>query len=302
MCVTLREAELSDTTLYAAEVDTPNGVRHVLGYQNQVQSLAKPTIYKQPALTWDSIMNPHASGVGNAMILPFPAKPGTMTKNSVISTEKCPNILKDMAEAIQPESQLMGSYAMRGMMSKGMEEAVVFEHGIYTVVLAGNPSQIPNALEQVPAHKRPDLNPEIFEAYEVWYPGWTIALCCFNNDQKRIATPLLWEYEPMHPSVLFLPGLDSHDGRAPKLDEPVHVDHTVIVSTRTIISHNHVNYTNAIPKEVKPYLASLVLGRAFSGKMRNGDFVCRIKEIEAGSFNPVRLAPPGASRREELDQ
>jgi hypothetical protein len=51
-----------------------------------------------------------------------------------------------------------------------------------------------SALGRVPRSKRPVLNPALFDAYARWYPGWTVALCCFNNRRARLADTLLWWY------------------------------------------------------------------------------------------------------------
>src|SRR5262249_28754470 len=136
---------------------------------------------------------------GNAMILPFPAVPGTMTQANVVATDECPNILKDLAEAVRWQD----NGQPRGLSAAITADSVaVCDTGISTVVLAQDARDIPAALKRVPSANRPALNPPIFDAYAAWYPGWTVALCCFDNAETADATPMLWWYRPTNPEEL----------------------------------------------------------------------------------------------------
>jgi hypothetical protein len=287
MCVTMARAALSDTILYAAEVrpeEFGRKVVHVLGYQNTVENRAEG---------------------GNAMILPFPARPRTMSQANVVPTEQCPNILRDMATAVR------GRYRSLGRHSESPDSASVevFDTGIYTVVLASDARAIPTALGQVPYEKRPPLSPALFDAYAAWYPGWTIALCCFNNRESARATPLLWWYEPLYRDRLFAPALDCHTGDVPDLDALVTVNHTVAWGSDRMRqegpTQETVRYQDVVPTAVKPYLTRQVIGRVYAGKMPNGDFVFPVRQVRKGGyervpehrvepFEPSRLKPPGA--------
>jgi hypothetical protein len=228
------EVRFSDTILYAAEVTDPRGgVVHVLGYQNRAQNnvnrlsaAPKNLLAKLKGL----FIPTNKENTGNAMILPFPAVPGTMSRENVLDTENCPDVLKDIAEAVKPVTE---NLFLSQSASFGPSRAVqIFEAaGIYTVVLADDARAIPEALDRVPKEKRPALNPELFEAYAEWYPDWTIALCCFNNEEAQEALPMLWWYEPMFPEQLFLPALDCHTGDVPDLTTNVAVDHTLAVGS-----------------------------------------------------------------------
>lgn len=270
MCVSLAPARFSSTILYGYEISVLGRIAHVLGYQNQVQNLDPGP---------------------NAMILPFPALPGSMTKASVIDTSSCPHILKDMAATVMPRS--------RGAMHLGSKSVTVppkieiFDSGIYTIVLATDATLIHNALRRVPEAKRPRLNKEIFDAYAAWYPEWTVALCCFNNGDAKTATPMLWQYEPMNNRGLFLPALDCHSGEVPNLNKKVVVDHTIVVGSNLmkIGRGSVVNYTHNFPKEITPYLADEVIGRQIQGMLTNGDFFIEIGDVREGKFDPIRKAP-----------
>jgi hypothetical protein len=272
MCVSLGPAKLSETILYGAEVKVAGKTVHVLGYQNTAENLDDGP---------------------NAMILPFPAKPGTMTEKNVIDTAACPKILKDMAEAVRPRTRGLPMSFGADAVGKGLPVRI-FESGIYTVLLAENAKDIPQALNKVDAAKRPKLNKEIFEAYAKWYPDWPVALCCFNNAAKTNATPMLWWYEPLNEQALFLPALDSHTGGVPDLKANVDVDHTLVVGVSGMPHGNVVRFSDPIPSEVRPYLFDRVAGNKYRATMGNGDFTLSIRDLQAGVFMHYRLTPPGA--------
>ncbi len=279
----------SDTVLYAAEVIGGSGEpAHVLGYQNKVQgSIGLWSL----AVGWLPL-----GRSGNAMILPFPAVPGTMTQANVLDTANCRDILQDMADAVAPRRAASAWRSAGPSRSAPPPPKIqVFRAaGIYTVVLAQDPRDIPPALDQVPRSKRPVLNPALFDAYARWYPDWTIALCCFSNRRARLANPMLWWYKPMHPDRLFLPAVDCHTGNIPDLDSDVAVDHVIAVGSHRMAGGRRVRYRDAAPREVAPYLRPSVIGRRYAGPMPNGDFVCQLEDVRRGSLAASRSKPVAA--------
>jgi hypothetical protein len=301
----------SDTILYAAEVAGGGPERgkdlHVLGYENTVQNGVGG-----------------AGDGGNAMLLPIPARPGTMTQRNCVSTKWCPRILQDYSLAlfppvvVYPRSTLGG----RGVVPEARVE--VFDSGIYTVVLAQDATAIPAALDRVPPAKRPTLNPDLFRAYDRWYAGWTFALCCFNNRHAARATPMLWWYEPIDPDSLFAPALDCHTGALPDLTADVDVDHTLVVGSYQMRGGRDVRFRDWFGRAANPYLVRRVIGdhvnsrtgagisrkvqddefiptprgfRVAGGmpqKLPNGDFTFPLGDVRKGWFRYERVKPPGA--------
>jgi hypothetical protein len=157
MCVSVSPGvtvRFSDTVLYAAEVIGQDGdLVHVLGYQNKVQGRAGLLPSVRGWLGW--------GGAGNAMILPFPAEPKTMTQANVLDTQSCRDVLQDIAVAVDPPSGFWGTLGPSVSWGSAPPPKVqVFQAaGIYTVVLAQDARDIPAALDQVPRSKRPELNP-----------------------------------------------------------------------------------------------------------------------------------------------
>jgi hypothetical protein len=281
----------SDTVLYGAEVLHPDSGRpvHVLGYQNRVQGQVGPS----SPLSWLPW-----GGSGNAMILPFPARPGSMTRANVVDTSGYKDVLQDVADAIprtvEDDAGDEDDEDFDTPQRRPPEVQVFDAAGIYTVVLADNPRDIPAALGQVPRSKRPTLNPALFDAYARWYPGWTVALCCFNTRRARLAQPLLWWYEPLFPDRLFLPALDDHAGSVPDLSANVLVNHVVAVTSYRLQKGYPVSYRDDMPAVVAPYLRPSVLGKQYDRRLPNGDFVCDLDRLAAGRFTTERKPPLAA--------
>jgi hypothetical protein len=268
-CCSLAPAEFSKTKGFMGEATMNGRPVHLLGYQNTAQNLAKGP---------------------NAMFLPIPAMRGTMTQKNVLDTSSIPHFLEDMEHAIPPDLSNR-SVPLGSMFGPRNAAPVVFDHDIYTIVLAPNAKSIQGALAKVPAAKRPALKPEIFAAYDKWYPGWTFALCCFNNAESRDAKPMLWWYEPMFKDKLFFPALDAHTGKPPIINEPVDVDHVVLVgSTRRPLGQWPVKYTSLGTPELAQILPKAIYGEKFNYQMLNGDFWYDMNE--GGKIR--RTSPPGA--------
>lgn len=296
MCVSVSlgvHVQFSDTILYVAEFPgrgrLKNRVIHVLGYENTVQNDLNDTGHS-----------------GNAMLLPLPAIPGTMTRKNCILTQHCPHILQDYV--LEIKRQLRTSCATLDVpLKKSASNSVeVFNSGIYTVILAQNATEIPSALEKVPPEKRPSLHSELFETYSKWYPNWTFALCCFNNKQASRATPLFWWYEPIEPNQLFAPGVDCHTGSIPNLKQDVQVSHTLVAGSYWMESNHKeshypekVRFRDKIRWGVNPYLSRQVVGAQYSGFLPNGDFIIPFEKVRsisesAGGLLPfARVKPPG---------
>ncbi len=190
-------------------------------------------------------------------------------------------------------------------------EAVVFNSGIYTIVLASDVSQIHVALNKVPENKRPALNREFFNAYSKWYKGWTFALCCFDNQDALRATPMLWWYEPKYPDLMFFPALDAHTGKPPDLDAQVEVDHCLVVASDKVESFQDLIHMVISPwrdfqfitnrsAEKQTYIPQRIMGHFYKEVMSQGDFLFRIKDVRKGIFEPKRALPPGVSSPQSI--
>jgi hypothetical protein len=239
------------TVILIAEIHHPTqGLIHVLGYQNGVQSLVGP----------------------NAMILHFPAQ-GRMGPDNVIDTKRDSDFLDRMVTALSPPLRFRG--ATRGF-SLGMS-VQVFKSGIYTVVMSDRPSLIPRALETlVEPAKRPTINPELLQFYEDTMPGWTTAVCCFDNREAKLSTPMLWYYKPEFGGTFVAPGIDSHDGSPPNLKTDVETDHWVIVGSdrRPQQEGNYIELDYpTLDSAIAPYLPTFITGRRYKGMEPNGDFI-----------------------------
>ncbi|MGH3648095.1 MAG: hypothetical protein ACRDTM_13085, partial [Micromonosporaceae bacterium] len=167
MCVSMAPAEFSGTILYGGRRQHPRyGPVEVLGYQNTAVN--------------------HATGA-NAMVLHLPSP--ALGQEHFVPVGEHRDVLQRMVNALRPPPTA-GAFAAVGV----APAVTVFEHDIYTVVLASDPTQIPGALSRVPERKRPALNPELFDFYAKVFPQHSIALCCFDNADAQQASPLLIWY------------------------------------------------------------------------------------------------------------
>jgi hypothetical protein len=278
MCICLSEGGFANTLGYAGAV----GARHTFWYQN---------VARQPA------PGP------NAMVLHVPVAPGT--RPELLDTTACPNVLKDMKRAVTPvtraapqEEFLMGAVA-------------IVEMGPYHIVIADDPTLIPEALAQVPAHKRPAIRPDLLAFYKAAFPGWAMLCCCFDGTNFE-SLPIAVVYTPRYPDSLFFPALDSHTGGPPDLVTWVSVDHVLCFGTDTPAPPDSrytppdstaptvttsrqgfvpVHYTDDLPAAVRTLLPEQVIGDTLHGLLPNGDFFADRAAIEQGVLYIERSAP-----------
>lgn len=272
MCVSLAPAEFSGTTLYCGRLLHPDhGLIHVLGYQNTATNLADGP---------------------NAMLLHLPAQ--RMSRHHFLSVGRSSDLLERMVDAVRPVSVTAVDDSIAWMGWDRRPAVEVFEHDVYTVVLARDPRAVPTALAEVPEHKRPALAPELFAFYAERYPAHAIAVCCFANAQAAQAKPLLMWYPPRDPELLTLPALDCHTGSVPDLDVPVPVDHWVILGTDEAPADwgAPVDYDPAMRHSLRGYLPVTVIGRHFDGTLPNGDFAIDHGALLTGDLERMtRLRP-----------
>ncbi len=274
MCCSLRPAKLTNTVLYAAETLHAGRIVHVMGYQNKAEN---------------KVQGP------NAMLLPIPSD-AAMGPDNMLDTTAAKHVLKDYADAVRSHTARLDRSFSKGLLGSRNDDRVrVFDKGSYTIALSEDAKSLTAALGRIPENKRPAINQEIFAAYDKFYPGWKMALCAWDGTID--AEPLMWWYEPKDSSQLFMPALDAHDGKPPKLASQVDLDHTLVIgSVTSTIPQPHtfdVHFRDEIPEHLKPFLATKVYGQELNkgARLRNGDFGTKLSNMRA--FN--RIDPPGAT-------
>jgi hypothetical protein len=275
MCVSAAPARFTGTILYhGVRNHAEHGRVHVVGYQNTAQNLATGP---------------------NAMLLHLPAV--GMTQANFIDTSGCPRILRDMVASLQPVSR--GPAAAPGSaVAHGAPPVQIFEHDIYTVVLATDPTLIPDALAQVPPHKRIPANRPLFDFYAAMYPGYAVALCCFDNREAMQANPLLMWYTPQDSSRFALPAVDCHTGGVPDLRAAVLTDHWVLFGTDEAgpewgLPVLYMNRASMDGCPAAPFLPDRVIGMPFRGLQPNGDFVIPYEDVLSGNLRTLHRLTPG---------
>jgi hypothetical protein len=271
VCVSAGPAEFSGTILYVGRHHHPeHGPVEVLGYQNTAVNRADGP---------------------NAMLLHLPA--AGMSRENFLDTTDSPDVLRDLVDALRPVSRGRPAGAAVAVAADAVE---VFDHGVYTVVLAADPRDIPAALNRVPENKRPRLAPELFTFYADTFPLYPVALCCFDNADARRAAPLLMWYQPIYTGRLTAPALDCHTGAAPDPRGWVRPDHWVIVGLDDPPGDwgVPVRYRRD-PGPLRPFLPRRVIGQEITyGHLRNGDFAISLDDARAGRIDRLtRLTTDG---------
>lgn len=287
MCVAAAPAQFGATTLYLGRCRHPEyGRIHVLGYENVAVNF---------------------SDGPNAMLLHLPG--AGMTQDNFVDTSRSRHILRDMTTVLTPP--VFGAYgAPPGAAAGGPPPVQVFEHDIYTVVLAAHAGLIPEALSLVPEHRRIPANRPLFDFYAEQYPDYAIALCCFDNRDAARSDPLLLWYEPLRPDRVELPAIDCHTGGVPAIGTPVPADHWVIVGTdeepdswdptpsMDVEEWRAARMTWS--EEVRrspagPFLPTHITGRNYVGWYANGDFMIPSVDMMAGRLTAMERVGPGGA-------
>ncbi|MEV4759225.1 hypothetical protein AB0J86_29580 [Micromonospora sp. NPDC049559] len=268
MCVSLDLAEFSGTVLYGGRRRHPRyGPIEVLGYQNTATN--------------------RATGP-NAMLLHLPAR--RLDQRHFVPVGPHAGVLTSMLDAVRPLPVNDGIDWMGEP-----DEVEVFEHDVYTVVLAADPTLITDALSRVPRHKRPRVDPALLAFYREAFPGHAFAFCCFDNARAERAKPLLIWYEPVDPERIVLPALDCHTGAVPDLDAWVSPDHWLLFGSDDADPEwgEPVEYAPDLDPELGAFLPDRVMGVAYRGTaLPNGDFAIGHADLLRGELARVtRLVP-----------
>jgi hypothetical protein len=269
VCVSVDLAEFTGTATYVGRLRHPeHGLIHLLGYQNTAVNLATGP---------------------NAMLLHLPAL--TMTAEHFLPVGRDGDILDRMLAAIAP-APASADIDIDWMTQDAAVK--VFEHDIYTVLLAIDPTLISSALDQVPKRKRPPLDPDLLAFYARQYPEHMIAVCCFDNADAQRAKPLLMWYPPIEPDLLVVPALDCHTGAPPELDSPVSVDHWVLFGTDEGGPDwgSPVTYAPTMRAKLRRFLPDSVVGDYFQGEFVNGDFAIDHADLLAQRYDRIRRIQP----------
>ncbi len=212
MCITSGPAELSKTKIMSFPLESG---RHMFAYQNSVRNGVVGILDSLPF----RLQGNQEDAPPNSMILPIP---GEVKEEWFYDTSNYNEFLDDIEKWHKPKS--------RGL-SKSVSNSVqadVFENGMYTIVVSKSADAILDAVKTLPENKRPEIKKELLDFFESYYKGFSFVVCCFDVNKEMKSQPIMLEYEPTNPKYLFFPGMDSHDGGAPKVGEYVKTDHVLI--------------------------------------------------------------------------
>ncbi|MFD0557279.1 hypothetical protein FB566_2539 [Stackebrandtia endophytica] len=281
MCVSAGAAEFSSTIIYSGRRDHPeHGLIHVLGYQNSAVNLAPGP---------------------NAMLLHVPTR--QLRPDQFISIDRDREVLSRMGRMVDRSSSVSRAASMDWMSG----DVHVFDHDLYTVVVADDPLRIPDALSRVEPRKRPDLTADLLEFYSIMYSNHVMVLCCFDNADVRESAPILLWYRPTDPDRLVMPAIDAHTGRPPLLGAPVRRDHVLVFGTDAAADGwgTSMTYPRRLRRKTRSFLPDAVGGFSLSSLQVstgtphplafNGDFAIAHTNLLEARLDRVVLATPDGS-------
>lgn len=272
MCVSVGPAEFTATTLYVGRKNHPVlGQIEVLGYQNKARNLARTP---------------------NAMVLHIPAN---LTQDNFLQVSpQDTGVLDQMTWLLQPRHGWGGGYGGQQGGMPGGAPVQVFDHDIYTIVLAEDPTKIPAALDRVPQNKRPQLDHSLFEFYARMYPHHSIVLCCFDNTEAYGASPLLIWYPPPYADWLVMPAIDCHTGGAPDLGAGVLTDHWLVFGADDAPEGVGIpfHYRDGPGSALRDFMPTKIVGERHNQVALNGDFALSIRDVLSNNMSGLlRLQP-----------
>lgn len=216
------------------------------------------------------------AGAPNAMILHIPVAPNTMlTQANFIPTDGLRRVTSDMWAAVPEREELDREVRQYGSpRSKAL--VTMFDMGAYTWVAANQASSraISDALEFVRPERRPHVAWPLIDFYLRTWPDDALAIGCFNQAGGEATEPTCIEYVPADWNILRMPAVDAH-GEVPRFDQPVLVNHRLIVGTDEFYLGGHVRYSETIRMDHR--LAEVLPRRVVGAElghipMPNGDF------------------------------
>lgn len=230
---------------------------------------------------------------GNCLIIPLL---GRWSSIRLLNTMSAPSMLMDVQEALRfPPMRDLDAPLAAASGWGGSGGMVFLKFDIYDIVIAENALDIPAVLGQIDPAKRPRVNDDVFRFMSDWY-GCPVALCCFSDFERGESKPLGFAFEPLYPQTLVVYTFEGHDGKSPDPSRIVRLDHTIFVGSYLTPAQycGHIQYTDDIAADLKPYLLDHAMGLRVEQPMENGDFVFQTKAVRSGHFEGVRGLPPNA--------
>lgn len=175
------------------------------------------------------------------------------------------------------------------MRSGVLRSAAAMVYGDYDVVVAEQAADFAEALATVQPDRRPAMTSrleEMFDWYEHRFPDHCFVLACFDGSVKP-THPIVVEYVPHSDDVLFVPGLDGHDGNLPREGQDMKRDFRVAFGSDFATLPISVRYSDDVAE--MRWAPNHVSG--FYDDRRDGpnlDYIIPIEAINAG-FNGREL-------------
>lgn len=248
MCVSFGRAEFEGTRILVANKNHPDSGQPVQFHLYDVNaSKPKPkdrSMYgysgglSHSSYELDKLLNrvlpnrekpqENQEASGRAISLNIPSVKPLSPENFVTIPEKDKDVLKVVDRVWR--TGIPFEDVMLGTTRGGFGRVQVFEHGIFTIASAKNPTDILEAMAIIPENKRAFINPELLEFYERGYPDNSFAMAFWDSNQADARIQLAYYFQSLEPDNYFFPAVDNqdnsgvHTGGAP-VDKPVDRNH-----------------------------------------------------------------------------
>lgn len=217
MCVTFSPAKMGGTRAftYATLSLHDHRASHISGYQNAATNLSRGP---------------------NCMLLHYPGNDLQLVKGP----EHTKRFMLDMTRQLTRLSNL-NPLVTRSAQPRAAEAVI---YGDYDVVIAEQAADIEDAIETVQPDRRPhksDKLMSVIDWYEHRFQDHCFVLACFDGSVDP-THPIVVEYVPHSDDVLFVPGLDGHDGDLPREGQDMQRDFRVAFGSDYTTLPIPVNY------------------------------------------------------------
>ncbi|QQR79317.1 MAG: hypothetical protein IPJ69_07985 [Deltaproteobacteria bacterium] len=264
MCIVSAPAKLTGTLIAAGIAERGD---HYLVYQNQAEI---------------------SSDASAAMLLAIPST-GPLSRENFIDFSKSPQVLVDSWPRFEVARRNSTRATGHGV------KAVDFYSGNYRIFAAQSLSDIQEALRGTEYAQKIKISEAMADFFHTSYPGWSLALCCFNNRELQLMDPIGIIYDSLFPDHIYIPGVDAHDGNPPQLDTYVARDHRLMIGA--------FDMTQGVEMTLPGIGSIRSLGVKLKNFGPNGDFVVPKADLLAASRSRVlpsrafhTVTPPGIAK------
>lgn len=229
----------------------------------------------------------------NAIVIPIPTAQA-MSDSNILSLAACPDIF----QRLRREMLFHGYMPAQATVPSPWPQAEVRE-GAYSVFFIRNIEDAIREFARLTLRHRivRDKYQKNVERILAWNPGQTLAVCCFNNSQRRAPVPHLWWYLPNDARYLRVPSWPTNlTTLSQGPDCTARVEQTMIVGVRDeplVMSSLPIGSAHSDnPASVQALFPERVFGMYHTDIGRQRDVWCKVSDVQSRHFSTRCFHPP----------